>query len=103
MSSSPEQSSLATPQTTPLNISRGISDTSMVSMASLGSGGESPPRHTYHGHTLSPPQMANVLGTPSSTPNSPHLGSRPSSGKLGTYVAVNWCKMIECAAVADIL
>lgn len=84
MSSSPEQSNSNVQHTTAgLSLSRGFSDASMVSRASLGSGGESPPNHSYHGNTLTPPQLLNVLGAPSSsTPNSPHLGSRPSSGNL---------------------
>lgn len=88
MSSSPEQSNSNVQHTIGLSLSRGLSDASMVSRASLGSGGESPPNHSYHGNTLTPPQLLNVLGAPSSsTPNSPHLGSRPSSGNL---VKGNW-------------
>ena len=70
MSSSPEQSNSF--QTPSLNVSQDISDVSVISAASIGSGGESPPTG-FQGHTLSPPQLINVCAA-SSTPNSPHLG-----------------------------
>lgn len=76
MSSSPEQS------TGPLNISHNASVTSMTSVLSVGSGGESPP------HLLSPPRLSQLTAA-SSTPNSPHLSSRPASGNKkgkGMYV-----------------
>ena len=69
MSSSPEQSSAG-----PLNISHNASVSSMTSMISVGSGGDSPP------HLLSPPRLAQLTAASSSTPNSPHLSGRPASG-----------------------
>ena len=76
MSSSPEQSDAAGG-----NLPHNTSTTSVISALSV-SGGESPPgpHHTSASALLMSPQLGH-LSSASSTPNSPHLSSRPSSGK----------------------
>lgn len=74
MSSSPEQ-----PPSTGGTIPHNMSTSSMASTLSVGSGCDSPPH-------ASPGQLLHVQHpglTPTSTPNSPQISSRYSSGKLG--------------------
>ena len=75
MSSSPEQSDAAG------NLPHNTSTTSVISALSV-SGGESPPgaSHTPASALMMTPHLGH-LSAASSTPNSPHLSSRPSSGK----------------------